>query len=143
MKTVQRSASLTGVLGREGDFLKFPDNIDAIFVGQFMQKTAGAGGADLVHVKIKGIGVDDGDIFGILTADLKNGVHFRIDLHRPSGMGRDFIDDQIHIQKIPHHIPAGTGGGGPCDFDAFSPTSVCRDREKPWVTSIGLPWVGT
>ena len=44
--------------GRKRDILKFTHNIDAVFVGQLMQETAGAGGANLVHVEIQGVGID-------------------------------------------------------------------------------------
>jgi hypothetical protein len=52
-----------GVIRREGNFLKFLYNVDAILVGKFMQKAPRTGGAHLVHVKIKRMRVGDGYVF--------------------------------------------------------------------------------
>ncbi len=78
---------------RKGDILELIDDIDAIFIGQLMQETAGAGSANLVHVEIQRVGIDQRDVFGVLAADFENGVHLRVHFDRPSGVSRDFIDD--------------------------------------------------
>ena len=72
-----------------------------------MQKTARTRSADLIHVKIEGIGIGNVDVFGVLSPDLKDRVHLRVYLHRTPCVGCYLIDDQIHIQKISYHVPAG------------------------------------
>jgi len=74
-----------------------------------VQETARTGGTDLVHIEIKGMSLIDPDVLGILAADFKNGVDFRVDRYGAPCMRRDFIDDEIGIQEIPHHVAPGPG----------------------------------
>ena len=97
-------SQLHGPVGGQGDFLKLAHDVDAVLVGQFVEKAARAGGAHLVHVKVQGIGVGNGNIFGILSPDFEDRVNGPIDLHGASGMSSNLINDQIRIQKVAHHI---------------------------------------
>ena len=88
-----------------------------MLVGQLMEKASRAGGADLVHVEVERVGVADGDVFRVLTADLDDRVHGRVDFNGAAGVRRDLVDDEIGPQEISHYVPPGPGGGHAGDLD--------------------------
>jgi len=103
--------------GGESDLLEFAHDVDPVLVGQFMQKAARPGGADLVHVEVERVGIGDGNVFRVLTADLDDRVHGRVDFNGAACVSRDLVDDEIGPQEIPHHAPPGPGGGHPGDLN--------------------------
>ena len=48
-------------------------------------------------------------------------VDFGVDRHGASGVGGDFVDDQIGIEEIPHHVAPRAGGG-----DALQPNPIAH-----------------
>ena len=78
--------------GHSGDFLHFDPKG---FISGFFQKRTGAGRTGLVHGIIRRHPVGDIGVFGILTADFKNGVHFGVKIDGSGGMRDDFVDDTV------------------------------------------------
>ena len=96
-----------------------------------MEKTPGTRCTDFVHIEIQRIRVDYGNIFRILASDLKKGIHFRVYLHRSPRMSRNFINNQIHIQEITHHVTSGTRCG--CSDDLYFITCFVQQLSKKFL----------
>jgi len=102
MNTVQRSASFTGC-SRTEPLLELAHNADAVLVGQLMRKLPVPAAHTLFMSKSRG-GCSRRNIFRILSTDLKNRVHLRIDLDGTPGVGRNLVNGQVCIQEIAHHV---------------------------------------
>ena len=59
---------------------------------------AGAGAARLVHGAVHDPALGEPDVFGVLPADLENGVDPRIEVNRAGGVSRDLVQD---IDRVP------------------------------------------
>ncbi|OPY91763.1 MAG: hypothetical protein A4E73_01811 [Syntrophaceae bacterium PtaU1.Bin231] len=110
---------LHGPLRGQGDVLKFADDVDSMLVGQLMEKTPGAGGADLVHVEVQRVRIGDGNVFGILAPDFEDRIDGAVDLHGSAGVGRDLVEDQVRVQEVAHHISSGARGRDSADRHAI------------------------
>jgi len=77
-----------------------------------LYETAGPGSADGIHDGKGDVAVLQGGKFAVLTTDLQNGVHIRVDLHGSPCMGGDFIDHQIGIYDPAGEFSTRSGGAG-------------------------------
>jgi len=69
------------------------DGEPQVALSALLQKGAGAGGTGVVHRVVDGHPVAQEDVLGILSADLEDRFHFRIEVRRAGRMGRDFVVD--------------------------------------------------
>jgi len=88
----------------QGDFLKLAYDVDSVDCWRVHGESSLCCCADLVHVKVQGIGVRDGNVLGILSPISKMVSMARSISTAPRAWGRDLIDDQIRVQKVAHHI---------------------------------------
>ena len=77
MNTVQRSPSLRGRRGRQREARELVLDADPELLGLLLEERPGAGGAGLVHREVDDDAVLDGDVLGVLPADLEDRVHRR------------------------------------------------------------------
>ncbi len=105
------------IVAGQGRLAEFLLDIQAQPLGLLLQERAGPGGADLVHGEVHDRSVLQGDVFGVLPADLEDGVHVLIELHRPAGVRADLVLDEVGAHKLSDQVPPAPGGGAAPDVD--------------------------
>ena len=77
--------------------------------GLLLHKGAGSGSTDFVHLKVCNLSILKGDVFRILTADLKDGICFGHTLDGSSCLGCNLISYGIRTDEPADPLSSGTG----------------------------------
>jgi len=75
-------------------------------LGLFLDETAGAGGADLVHREVHDRAIVETDELRVLAADLEDRVDALIDLGRRRGVGGDLVLDDVGPDEVARQVSA-------------------------------------
>jgi len=81
---------------------------DAQLLGQFVDETAGAGSAGLVHAVVQRDAVRQVDVLAVLPAQFKDRIHARINVPRRARLRRDLVSHQIRPDELADQVAAGT-----------------------------------
>ena len=106
-----RGQGRTAVFGAVGELVQGAAQLS----GLLFDEAAGARGAHRVHGGRGDPAILQGREFGVLAADLDDGVHPRVELAGRAGMGGDFVQYEIGADQPPDEFASGTGGAGTPD----------------------------
>ncbi len=110
---------------------------DAELLCLFLKEGAGACGTHLVHVEVDDDSPLEADVFGVLSPDLKDGVHLGIDVGRRGGLGGDLVADDIRPHEVPGQVPAGSRRAHPLDL--HQGPDLRPDRLQPLADGLDGP----
>ena len=116
MNTVQRSPNLHGDAACKRPVFELLLDADAEPLRLLFKERAGARGAGLVHLEVDDRAVPEADIFRVLSADLEDGVHGRVDGGGGSGLRRDLVPDHIGADHIAGQVSSRARGPGAEDL---------------------------
>ena len=106
---VSQSGRLTGT---KGHFTKFLNDIDVQFLGLLLEEGTCSCSTNFVHLKIDDHAIINADVLGILSPDLKNGIHLGIKGDGSCGLGSNFVADQICPDEVSRQVAARSCGSG-------------------------------
>ncbi len=104
--------------GQPGEFLF---DADAQPFRLLFEEAAGAGGARLVHLEVDDGALLQADIFGVLPADLENGIDARVDLRGGARLRGDLVFHLVGAEEIADEVAPGAGGAYAAHIDALRP----------------------
>ena len=118
-------AQFEGMFGSKRALRKFADDVDLELLGLLLQERTRTGRACVVHREIHDHAVLNADEFGVLAADLEDGVHLLVnqavaDVHRAGLVRGDLVLDRIRAGQLSDQFPAGPGGAHAANRDPAS-----------------------
>ena len=87
----------------------------------FLDEAPRSGSADRVHVAEGHAAAPERREFGILAADLDDGVHIGLQLAGGPRVGRDLVHQEVHPHDAARELPARPGDGRARDLERTSP----------------------
>jgi len=107
---------------------------DAQPLGLLLKETAGAGGADVVHLEVHHHAVVQADVLGILSADFEDGIHVGHDVSGAASLGGDLVADDVGSDDVAGEVPTRARRGHADHADARGPSVA----ELPQSVAHGL-----